>query len=352
MKAETNNIDDRDNFVITTGEIFHSKEIFPLESGEYLPEFHIKFNTFGQINKAKDNVIWVIHALTANSNPIEWWPGIVGPNCPIDTNKYHIICANCLGSHYGSTSPLSINPETNEPYYHTFPMVTNRDIVNAFDKLRIHLGLEKIMMITGASLGGQQVLEWIVKCPDLFENAVILATNAKHSPWGIAFNESQRLAIESDQTWKTSSPEAGKHGLKAARSIALLSYRTPSGYNITQEDNEYKLDGFKVQTYQRYQGDKLVKRFNAFSYYALTKAMDSHNLGRGRGSIEKVLGGINIKLTCIGISSDLLFPLIEQKYLVDFIPEAKLIVIDSVLGHDGFLTEHVQVGQIFNTILA
>jgi len=351
MKSESENIDDNNISVMTTEDVFHHKGIFHLESGESLPEFHLKFNTFGQINKTKDNVIWVIHALTANSNPIEWWPGIVGPNCPIDTNIYYVICANCLGSHYGSTSPLSINPKTNEPYYHTFPMITNRDIVNAFDKLRIYLGLEKILMITGASLGGQQVLEWIVKCPYLFDKVVILATNAKHSPWGIAFNESQRLAIESDQTWNTSSPEAGRHGLKAARSIALLSYRTPLGYNITQEDNEYKLEGFKVQSYQRYQGDKLVKRFNAYSYYLLTKAMDSHNIGRGRDSIEKVLSDINVKLTCIGISSDLLFPVLEQKYLVKYIPQAELIVIDSDLGHDGFLTEHQQVGQVFRSVL-
>jgi len=181
------------------------------------------------------------------------------------------------------TSPLDINPSTGQKYYHSFPTLTNRDIVKSFIALKNHLGFSTINTLIGASLGGQQAVEWAISEPNCISNLILIATNAKHSPYGIAFNESQRLAIEADQSWKENKDNAGQFGLIAARSVALLSYRTSSGYDSTQQDLSEKLDNFNASSYQRYQGNKLVKRFNAFSYWLLSKAMDSHNVGRNRG---------------------------------------------------------------------
>ena len=331
---------------------FHYKQPFLLECGYTLPEFTLAFHTYGKLNSKQDNVVWIVHALTGSSNPIDWWPGIVGPGRVIDPERHFIICANSLCSPYGSTSPFSINPETELPYFHTFPLITNRDIAKTFELLRIHLDIHKIKLLAGASLGGQQALEWSVLNPDIFEFQLLIATNAKHSPWGIAFNESQRLAIESDQTWTENKVDAGLKGMLAARSIALLSYRSPRGYNTTQIDNDEKLDGYRVQSYQRYQGEKLVKRFNAFSYWALTKAMDSHDVGRHRGGIETALSSIRAKTTILGIETDILFPVEEQELLYRYIPNASLDVIQSDLGHDGFLTEDTKVTQVIHRVLS
>ena len=330
---------------------FEYKHDFSLESGESLPGFTLAYHTFGNLNDRKDNVVWIVHALTANSNPTEWWPGIVGNDFAIDPKKHFIICANSLGSPYGSTSPLSIDPRKGVPYYHNFPLITNRDIARSFELLSIDLGIDQIKLLAGASLGGQQALEWSVIAPKKFEQLLLIATNAKHSPWGIGFNESQRLAIEADQTWKEKHDDAGKAGLLAARSIALLSYRSSQGYNNTQADSEDKLDNFRVQSYQRYQGEKLVKRFNAFSYVTLSKAMDSHNLGRNRGGVLSALTQIKAKTTILGIETDILFPLEEQKFLYRHIPDARLEVIHSDLGHDGFLTENEKVSQVIKSLL-
>lgn len=330
---------------------FHYNNDFFLESGEVLPEITIGYHTFGKINEAKDNAVWIVHALTANSNPLEWWPGVVGNGCVIDPERHFIICANCLGSPYGSTNALSTNPKTGKPYYHTFPLITIRDIAKCHELLRLHLGIEKIRLLTGASMGGQQALEWSVMSPHSFEYSLLIATNAKHSPWGIAFNESQRLAIEADLTWQEDRPDAGQNGLLAARSIALLSYRSSQGYNKTQADEYDKIDGFRVQSYQKYQGQKLVNRFNAFSYWTLSKAMDSHNIGRNRGGIEAALSSIKAKTTILGIETDILFPLEEQQFLYRYIPNARLDVIHSDLGHDGFLTESTKVTQVINGVM-
>jgi len=331
---------------------FHYPHPFQLESGEVLSEFVLAYHTFGRLNEAKDNVVWVVHALTGSSNPMEWWPGIVGPGCVIDTDKHFIICANCLGSPYGSTCALSLDSGTGEPYFHSFPFITNRDIAHSFELLRIYLGIGKVRLLAGASLGGQQALEWSVLAPGVFDYQLLIATNAKHSPWGIGFNESQRLAILADQTWHERSHDAGQAGMLAARSMALLSYRSAQGYNKTQADDEEKLDGFRVQSYQRYQGEKLSKRFNAFSYWTLSKAMDSHNVGRNRGGIESALSSIRARTTILGIETDILFPLEEQQFLYRYIPNARLDVIHSDLGHDGFLTENSKVTQVIKNVMS
>ena len=186
--------------------------------------------------------------------------------------------------------------------------------------------------------------------PDLIQNLVLIATNAVFSPWGIAFNESQRMAIKSDATWQNQSPEAGLNGMKVARSIALLSYRNYDTYDFTQaRDSNDQIADFRAAGYQQYQGDKLAKRFDAFSYWALTKIMDSHNVGRNRGSAITALKRILARTLVIGISSDILFPPTEQRFLAKYIPDAEYQEINSLYGHDGFLIEYKQLRQILGS---
>jgi homoserine O-acetyltransferase len=328
------------------------KEPFQLESGDTLPELTIAYHTFGELNEDKSNVIWVCHALTANSNPVDWWPGLIGKGKLLDPEKYFIVCANMLGSCYGSTGPVSVNPQTGKKYGKDFPIVTVKDMVAAHQLLREHLDLDQIQLCIGGSMGGQQVLEWAVTEPDRFENIVVLASNARHSPWGIAFNEAQRMSILADPSLHNGSPEAGKAGLEAARAIAMLSYRSYYTYQLTQsEKTNDKLDDYLASSYQRYQGRKLEKRFDVFSYLRLSKAMDSHNVGRHRESIEAALQAIKAKALIIGIQSDLLFPVEEQAYIANHIPSAKLEIIDSIYGHDGFLIESVSIASRVNALL-
>lgn len=333
-------------------QIFSYNKPFRLESGALLNEYHLAYTTIGELNENKDNVIWIFHALTANSNAEEWWPGLVGKGKLFDPAKYFIVCVNMPGSAYGSTSPLDINPLTNEPFYHAFPWFTCRDMIRAYQPLQEALGIRKIFIGIGGSMGGQQLLEWAIEEPFLFEHIIPIATNAYHSAWGIAFNASQRMAIEADPTWKNKSDDAGVEGLKVARSIALLSYRHYEAYGISQiEDSNEITDDFKSESYQRYQGEKLAMRFNAFSYYFLSRGMDSHNVGRGRQSIELSLKEITAKTLVIGISNDVLFPLEEQRFLASTINGAAFKAIDSFYGHDGFLLEYEPITQSILTFL-
>jgi homoserine O-acetyltransferase len=324
-------------------EIFNHNQPFTLESGKVLPVLHLAYNTFGSLNADGSNVIWVFHALTGNSNPLEWWHGLVGENCLI-------VCVNMPGSHYGSINALSINPETGKPYYHSFPWFTTRDMIRAYQLLKTALGITKINIGLGGSMGGQQLLEWAIEEPNLFEHIVPIATNAFHSAWGVAFNASQRMCIENDSTWKENHSEAGINGMKAARSIALLSYRNHDTYGIKQigftpstVDLTIDKQVFNAESYQRYQGEKLAHRFNAFSYYALSKAMDSHNVGRNRGSVENALAIITAKTLVIGVTTDILFPIIEQQFLAENIANTQFKEIQSLYGHDGFLLEFEQI---------
>lgn len=332
--------------------ILKYKAPFPLESGNILPEIDIAYNTFGTLNADKSNVVWICHAFSANSNPTEWWPGMVGDGLFFDPKDYFIVCANMLGSCYGSTGPLSINPETGKKYYKDFPVVTVRDMVKSLTILRKHLGIEKIYFSCGFSMGGQQLLEWIITEPTIFKNILLGATNIKHSPWGIAFNESQRMAIEADGTFGQEDDNAGINGMKAARSIGLISYRNYKAYNITQHDEDNsKLENFKACGYQRYQGEKLAKRFNAYSYYILSKAMDNHNIERGRGAAKEVLENIKSNIIVLGIKSDFLYPLEEQELMASLMPHSTFVAIDSHFGHDGFLIENEQISKILSTFL-
>ena len=305
---------------------FIHKSEFQLESGRTLPELEIAYCTYGKLNEAKDNVIYVCHAITANADVADWWPNMVGDGFIFDTKKYFIVCANVLGSCYGTSGPNSMNPTTHQPFGKDFPMLTIRDIVKAHRLLAQHLQLQSIHLLCGGSLGGQQSIEWAIEDAAVIKNLFVIASNARHSAWGIAFNEAQRMALQSGS-------------IETARAIAMLSYRNYGMYESTQTDIEEKIDDFRASSYQRYQGQKLKNRFNADSYYLLSKAMDSHNVGRSRGSVEAALSRIKAKTLVIGITSDLLFPVSEQKLIATGISNAVYEEIDSPYGHDGFLIE-------------
>jgi homoserine O-acetyltransferase len=325
----------------------HTSLPFALEAGPVLPGVRIAYQTWGTLNPARDNVVWVCHALTANADAASWWPNLIGPGAALDTDRYFVVCANLLGGCYGTTGPLDTNPTTDETWGIDFPLVTIRDQVAAHQLLAEHLAIDSVDLIIGGSMGGQQALEWAVQQPERFRRMVVLATNARHSAWGIAFNAAQRLALEADPTLQELGPTAGQAGLAAARSIAMLSYRGYVPYTSTQTDTRPNLlADFAAESYQRYQGQKLVNRFSAHSYWVLSRAMDSHDLGRNRGPLPEVLAQIQARTTVISISSDLLFPPEEQALLAQHIPTSKHIVIDSPYGHDGFLVETERIGQI------
>jgi len=298
-----------------------------LESGEVLQDWDVAYTTYGALNAAKDNVVWVFHALTGSSRVTDWWPGLVGQGKLFDPAKDFIICANMQGSCYGSTEPTG----------NDFPLITIRDMVEAHKQLHAHLGLGKIRVGIGGSMGGQQLLEWAVQEPDLFEVIVPMATNAVHSAWGIAFNEAQRMALDH--------PDPEK-GMAAARAVGMLSYRGYDIYNQKQTDLDGRMDGYSASSYQQYQGEKLAKRFTREAYYSLSKAMDSHDVGRGRASREAALAGIRSRAIVFGIESDLLFPIREQEFLAAHIPNSVLHRLESPYAHDAFLVEVERIREL------
>lgn len=326
---------------------------FILESGEILPEVEIAYHTFGQLSPQRDNIIWVCHALTANSDVKDWWPGTVEEGKFLDPSRYFIICANILGSCYGTTGPLSINKLTGEPYYGSFPKITIRDVVGVNRLLADHLNIDNVKMLIGSSVGGFQVSEWIIADPKFAEKAVIVASASKAEAWVVAFNESQRMAIEADTTFGEPDANCAKKGLAAARAIALLSYRGREAYNRTQsEQSDDKTEDYRAASYQQYQGEKLTGRFDAYTYYRLTQLIDSHNLARGRGSIEQALSLIESDVQLVAISSDIIYPVASYIDFDKYIKKSSLHIIESDFGHDGFLVEHEKLNDIILTFLA
>lgn len=324
--------------------VYHHRQPFELESGAILPELEVAYHTYGKLNAEGDNVIWVCHALTANSDVFDWWPGLFGEHDLFNPEDYFIICANNLASCYGTSGPHSINALTGKKWYNDFPSVTIRDMAKTLQVLKEHLGIAKIHTLIGGSQGGQIAQEWSILHPGNAQHLILLATNDVHSSWGIAFNESQRLAIRADSSYGEAQDDAGAAGLKAARSIALLSYRNYHTYELTQQDRRNNR-GYKAPAeYQQYQGDKLVRRFNAYSYVRLSEAMDGHDVCRDRGEHpEEVFCRIHVPTLVIGVESDLLFPVSEQKAIASALPNATYVEIESDFGHDGFLIETPQI---------
>ncbi|MEE9439317.1 MAG: homoserine O-acetyltransferase [Saprospiraceae bacterium] len=305
-----------------------------LESGESVADIEIVYHTYGKLNENSDNVIWVFHAISADSDVMSWWTGLFGEGCIFDPDKYFIVCANTIGSPYGSTRPYDL----------TFPAFTVRDIVICHKLLAKKMSITKIHTAIGGSFGGYQALEFVYSFEGEIDHLILLATSAKESAWGIAIHETQRIAMKSDSTFGTA--EGGRAGMKAARAIAMLTYRTTEAFVDTQSDIEDKVDDFKASSYIQYQGDKFIKRFNALCYYYLTKCIDSHNLGRNRGGEMLALKRINTNALVIGFTSDKLVPVRFQKYLAEQLPNAIYHEIESDYGHDGFLVEVDKISAI------
>lgn len=320
-------------------QFFTHSEAFLLENGSVLPEFTLGYHTFGTLNAERSNVIWVCHALTANSDVSDWWAGLFGPGNVFDPERYFIVCANMLGSCYGSTGPRSPNPHTGKAYGQDFPLVSIRDLARSQDLLRQHLDIESIALCIGGSCGGHQVLEWAFLRPEKIQKTALLVCAARESAWAIAIHESQRMAIEADPTWANDADKAGEAGLRAARAIGLLSYRSIEAYRDTQTDTDERSDGFRAAGYMQYQGEKLVRRFYAQSYWHLSKTLDTHHVGRGRGGIGAALAQLTMPCFVFSIRQDLLIPPYEQEMLAQFLPNAQFVSLDSNYGHDGFLTE-------------
>jgi homoserine O-acetyltransferase len=334
--------------------IYNSETPLQLESGEVLERVDIVYDTFGTLSPERDNVIWVCHALTANSDVADWWPHTVERGKFLDPERYFIVCANFLGSHYGTTSPLSINPKTGEKYYYDFPRITVRDMVHCHQRLAKHLGIERVKLLIGSSIGGFQCMEWAIMEPSFMENLALIATTTCTEPWAAAFNESQRMAIRLDPTWGERRDDAGIDGMAVARSIALISYRGGAAYNATQQEltapEEASFER-RAHSYQQYQGEKLRRRFNAMSYYRLSEAVDSHNIARGRGSIEEALQQIEARTLIVAISSDILFPPEAHDPLRRHIARNSYHLIESEFGHDGFLVEHEKLNRIIDNFI-
>lgn len=321
---------------------------FHLELGGVLPELVIAYHTFGELNERRDNAVWVCHALTANSDVADWWPHTVESGAFLDPDRYFTVCANIIGSHYGTTGPLSVDPASGEPYYGEFPAITIRDMARAHALLADHLGLERIKVLVGSSVGGFQAVEWAVEQPERFEKLILIATDVKASPWSIAIDETQRMAIRADATFGERRPDAGMAGMAAARAIGLLTYRGPLGYNTTQQDaDNLPVDALRRPvTYQRHQGDKLCRRYNAYSYVAILDAFDTHDAGRDRGGLDSALARLTMPVLVIAITTDIIFTPTEMRSLARRLPCARYEEISSDLGHDGFLTEHRRLNQI------
>lgn len=334
---------------------YHHNAPFTLESGEVLPELTIAYDTYGTLNPAGDNAMWVMHALTANSDVADWWPHTVEAGKFLDPARHFVVCANVLGSCYGTTGPTSVNPATGRPYGASFPDVTVRDMVACHKLLRRHLGISRIDTVIGSSLGGFQAIEWLVDEPDVARKAVLIATDYCCRPWLAAINKAMYMAMEADPTLADDAPDAGRKGLAAARAIALLSYRSHAAYNLTQADTPEARDADpftrRVHSYQAYQGRKLCDRFDAQSYLRMCRSADSHDVGRLRGSAAEALKRVKARCLVVAISSDILFPPSTHEEMAAMLG-ADYRLIDSDFAHDGFLIEHEKLDRIIKEFQA
>jgi homoserine O-acetyltransferase/O-succinyltransferase len=329
----------------------HNKP-FQLECGETLPGIDIGYTLYGPIEAGRP-LVWVFQAMTGNSDAADWWEELIGPGKTIDTDRHTVVCANVLGSCYGSTGAVSINPATGKPWLSTFPLITIRDMVAAHEILRKHLGITQIDLAIGGSLGAYQGLEWVIMQPGLIKKLVFIAASARTSAWVKAFSEAQRMALMADPTFTNGDPQGGHEGLKAARAMGMISYRSFEAFEKTQYDPENDaFDNFNASSYLQYQGQKLVNRFNPHVYWTTTKSLDSHDVGRHRGGVAKTLAGISqTQVCCISIRTDILFPVSEVAEVATMIPGATHETIDSLYGHDGFLVKNERLNEIVGGLM-
>ncbi|TPX61432.1 homoserine O-acetyltransferase [Spizellomyces sp. 'palustris'] len=373
---------------------------FELESGITLRNVPVAYKTWGKLNAEGTNGMVICHALSGSADVEDWWGPLLGPGRAFDTDVFFIFCGNVLGSPYGTASPVTTNPETNQPYGPNFPIATIRDDVRLLKQILDNLGVKQIQFAIGGSMGGMQVLEWACLGVEYVRNIVPIATSGRHSAWCISWGEAQRQAIYSDPNYANghyTAENPPNTGLAAARMQALLTYRSRNSFesrfgrkvmppkpldeptrNLYESAAIHHNEGHKIrlhqskeaaaeaasaivgenaprvysaQSYLRYQGDKFVKRFDANCYISITRKMDTHDISRGRGEFYEVLTRISQPTLVIGIESDGLFTIGEQRELAEHIPNAELIVIISPEGHDGFLLEFEQMNKYISDFI-
>ncbi|MCS5715083.1 homoserine O-acetyltransferase [Herbiconiux sp. CPCC 205716] len=348
------------------------------ETGETVPNGQLAYESYGTLSPARDNAVLVLHALTGDSNlnhPAEpghptdgWWPGLVGPGLPIDTDRWFVVAPNMLGGCQGSTGPSSMAPDGAE-WGARFPFTTIADQVRAQHALTRALGIERWAAVVGGSMGGMQVLEWAVRYPDAMERIAVIAAPAFSSADQIGLNSVQVQAIRADPAFNggdyydAPDGEGPHHGLALARRMALLNYRSPSELNDrfrrSWQSGLDPLGGggrFAVESYLDFHGNKFTRRFDANSYITLVEAMNSHDLGRGRAGVQAALESVRATALVVGIDSDRLFPVADQELIAEHLPNTldgdRPVVIESKFGHDGFLIEFDAVGREIARLLA
>ncbi len=347
-----------------------------LECGRTLGPITIAYETYGTLNSDKTNAILIIHALTGDAHvagidPTDethkpWWDSMVGPGKAFDTNRYFVICSNCIGGCKGSTGPSSINPATGKPYALDFPMLTIADMVRAQKALIDHLGIEQLFCVVGGSMGGMQVLQWTVSYPDMVRLAIPIATTARLSPQAIAFDAVGRHAIMGDPGWKNGNYYGGRgpaHGLAIARQIGHITYLSDASMHKKfgrdyqdkiKPDYDFVTE-FKVESYLNYRGESFVGRFDANSYLYITKAMDYFDLAQPSGDLRKELSVAKAAFLVISFSSDWLFPSYMSKEIVSALRRNNIDVsyaeIQSDYGHDAFLLEFETLTRLITNFL-
>ena len=338
---------------------------FALEWGGYLPEVRVAYETWGQLDADASNAVLVCHALTGDSHAAGesdpshptagWWSELIGPGKAIDTDRYFVVCSNVVGGCQGTTGPADIDPSTGQRYGPRFPVVTVRDMVRVQARLADRLGVGRWLAVTGGSMGGMQVLEWAVMYPGRVRSILPLATCSAASALQIAWSAVERLAIANDPNWNSGDyydrAEGPWRGLVLAREIAQITYRSGEsferrfGRRLHDPMAAFDLWGrFQMESYLDHHGQKLVRRFDANSYLVLNRSMDLHDIGRGRGGAEAVLGRIRVPVLTASITSDRLYEPYQQHELHEAITasggDCRLVVLESDEGHDGFLLEH------------
>jgi homoserine O-acetyltransferase len=348
----------------------------PLEGGQTLGPITLAYETYGTLNRARDNAVLVLHALSGNAHAAGytspedrdpgWWDIMIGPGKAFDTSKYFVICSNFIGGCKGSTGPRSIDPKMGRPYGLSFPVVTVRDMVDAQKVLIDHLGIEQLLCVVGGSLGGMQALQWAISYPQRVRLAIPIATTCRLSAQGIAFNEVGRQAIMADPDWLGGDyygRPVPQRGLSLARMVGHITYlseqsmhhkfgrrlqdRAAYGYGFVTD--------FQVESYLRYKGNHFVQRFDANSYLYITKAMDYYDLPRAYGSLEQAFAAVQARFLVISFSSDWLFPSHQSKEIVRALRHNDLHVIymeiQTDYGHDAFLLEAAELTRVISSFL-
>ncbi len=388
-KLKTQNLDDDPSVVAPTEaadllSVKHNWDCpqpLPLECGTTLYGVQVAYETWGTLNAAGDNAIYICHALTGDAHaagryqPSDkkggWWNPLIGPGRAFDTDRYFVVCANILGGCQGTTGPASLDPATGKPYGSRFPTVTVRDMVRLAYCLLRALGVTRLACVTGGSLGGMQTLEWLVSYPDFVATAIPIAASLAFSPQGIAFSLIGRQAIMLDPNWQGGdyydAPARPDAGLAMARMVGMLSYQSDAsmqrkfGRDRVDESEAAYYDPaarFQVENYLHYQGDTLVQRFDANSYLLLSRAMDLHDIGYQRGGIATAVALIApaTRTLVVGISSDLLFPTRLQRETVAAFHAAgryaRYYELESPWGHDAFLIEYDRLTPVISSFLS